>query len=103
MLHIKKKSIIFQICRLLRKLDGNLTKESIGLMPVLVSFLNHEVADVVRQSIISGAGFICAVLQEITLQVLFVKHISMLTNIYFLKLYILYNLQITLNFNLKIF
>ncbi|KMZ56506.1 hypothetical protein ZOSMA_94G00300 [Zostera marina] len=53
---------------LLRKLDGNLTKESIGLMPVLVSFLNHEVADVVRQSIISGAGFICAVLQEITLQ-----------------------------------
>lgn len=45
------------------------------LMPNLLSFLKHDDPAVVNQSIASGTNLFAAVLEEMTLQVFFVKQI----------------------------
>ena len=66
---------LFLAYRLLRELGRNVTEDLVVLMPNLLSFLKHDDPAVVKQSIASGTNLIAAVLEEMTLQVLFVKQI----------------------------
>ncbi|KAB8083058.1 hypothetical protein EE612_005140 [Oryza sativa] len=61
--------------RLLRELGSNVTEDLVVLMPNLLSFLKHDDPAVVNQSIASGTNLFAAVLEEMTLQVFFVKQI----------------------------
>jgi symplekin len=60
---------------LLRELGSNVTEDLVVLMPNLLSFLKHDDPAVVKQSIASGTNLFAAVLEEMALQVLFVKQI----------------------------
>lgn len=60
---------------MLRELGSNVTEDLVVLMPNLLSFLKHDDPVVVNQSIASGTNLFAAVLEEMTLQVFFVKQI----------------------------
>lgn len=60
---------------MLRELGSNVTEDLVVLMPNLLSFLKHDDPAVVNQSIASGTNLFAAVLEEMTLQVFFVKQI----------------------------
>ena len=46
---------------------------SLVLMPVLLSLLKHEAPVIVKQAVVCGTRLFCSVLEEISLQVVFVK------------------------------
>ncbi|PKA56938.1 hypothetical protein AXF42_Ash002242 [Apostasia shenzhenica] len=54
--------------RVLRELGGEVTEDSLLLLPKLLPFLKHHDPIVVKQSITTGTSLFCAVLTEIALQ-----------------------------------